>query len=173
MRTQLEQIENKTCVKFVPHNTERDYIVIGNYSGCSSLLGRRGGRQKISMSYNRIKKTTCLRGTTMVHEMMHAFGIHHMHNSFDRDNYISVRLENVRPSSHKNFMIVNDSKFLDSPYDLRSATHYGRGSYSNNGNDVIVPHDPSFSLIIGHAKELSAGDITRINRLHSCPSLER
>lgn len=171
MRAQLEQIENKTCVKFVPHSTERDFIVIGNFNGCSSLLGRKGGRQNISMSYNRTRKTTCLRGPTMMHEMMHALGIHHMHNSVDRDNYISVHLENVRPSSHKNFKIVNDSSH-ETPYDLRSATHYASWQYSNNGRDVLVPHDPNFLLIIGRLKVLSAGDIVRINRLHSCSSFE-
>ena len=171
MKAQLEQIANKTCVKFVSRSTERDFVVIGNYKGCSSALGRQGGRQKISMSYNRTNKTTCLRGPTMMHEMMHALGIHHMHNSIDRDNYISVRLENVRPSSHKNFKIVNDTR-LETPYDLRSATHYASWQYSNNGRDVLVPHDPSFLLIIGSLKVLSAGDITRINRLHSCSTPE-
>ena len=140
MDAQLKQIEDNTCVKFVRHSIERDYVVIGNWNGCWSQIGRSGGRQNISMSYNREQRTTCLWGPTMMHEMMHALGIQHMHNSLDRDNYISVHLENVYASSQKNFNIVNDttSNSLGTPYDLRSATHYANWQFSNNGQDVQI-----------------------------------
>ena len=173
MEAQLQQIEDNTCVKFVRRSIERDYVVIGNYNGCSSPIGRNGGRQNISMSYNRERRTTCLWGPTMMHEMMHSLGIHHMHNSIDRDDYITVHLEIVAASSHRNFNLVSSTttNSLGTPYDLRSATHYANWQFSSNGGDVLVPHDPEYLLLIGRLKVLSTGDIIRINRMHSCSAI--
>lgn len=94
-----------------------------------------------------------------------------MHNSVDRDDYVTIYLDNVIESARRNFDKVNPSQYnnLNTPYDLRSVLHYARWSFSSNGLNVIVPHDTSYLEMIGQQEVLSLGDATRLNRMHLCP----
>ena len=61
----------QTCIRFVPHTDERDYIQIQSISGCSSLIGQveEGGPQPVSLDIN-----GCVRTDIVQHELMHAAG---------------------------------------------------------------------------------------------------
>jgi hypothetical protein len=168
MMAQLKQIEDKTCIRFVTQTYQTDYVRIGNYGGCWSWNGRIGGRQDLSMGFD--AGGTCLWVGTMMHEMMHAIGIEHMHADYNRDDYVTIFLENVDSRLWSNFEKVNPSSHstFNTPYDLLSVMHYGKWAFSNNGKDVIVPHDPNYLDIIGTPDILSAGDAMRLNRMHLC-----
>jgi Astacin (Peptidase family M12A) len=45
----------------------------------------------------------------------------HQQNAYDRDDYITVRLENVNPSLHHNFEIASEATHsqFNTPYDYR------------------------------------------------------
>jgi hypothetical protein len=46
----MKSIENSTCVRFVNHTTELDYVVItGGSDACISKVGRRGGKQVVKL----------------------------------------------------------------------------------------------------------------------------
>lgn len=45
----MKEIENSTCVAFVPRTSQVDYIEIYSGDGCSSSVGRQGGRQTVSL----------------------------------------------------------------------------------------------------------------------------
>ncbi|RWS24206.1 astacin-like metallopeptidase 10 protein [Leptotrombidium deliense] len=45
----MRHIEDKTCIRFVPHTTETDSIYIYNGPGCFSYMGRQGGKQALSL----------------------------------------------------------------------------------------------------------------------------
>ena len=51
-------------------------------------------------------------------------------------------------------------------YDYNSIMHYHPSSFSNNGEDTIVAHDPNIEL--GQAQELSPLDILETNQLYKC-----
>ena len=46
----MKVYHEKTCIKFRPRNSERDYIHIKKGRGCSSNVGRQGGKQTVSLA---------------------------------------------------------------------------------------------------------------------------
>jgi hypothetical protein len=92
-----------------------------------------------------------------------------MHSHVDRDDYVKVQLENVRPEFHSAFNRVNPNNFhnFNTPYDYLSIMHYDRFSFSMNGRETIVPHDPRYLTLIG-SNDLSEGDAQRINNMYEC-----
>jgi hypothetical protein len=92
-----------------------------------------------------------------------------MHNHFDRDNFIRVQLENVQSIYHPAFNKVNPNNYVNfnTPYDLLSIMHYDRFSFSFNGRESMVPHDPRYLTLIG-SNVLSEGDVQRINNMYEC-----
>ena len=45
----MQDLENGTCLEFVERTNQRDYIDFYVGAGCHSLVGREGGKQKISL----------------------------------------------------------------------------------------------------------------------------
>jgi Astacin (Peptidase family M12A) len=64
----MREIENQTCVRFVPRTTEADYILIVKEKGCWSSLGRIGGAQKVTLGNG------CIYKYIILHELIHALG---------------------------------------------------------------------------------------------------
>lgn len=117
-----------------------------------------------------MNREDCIEEKIMAHEALHALGMHHMHEAFDRDDYITVVFENIKPTAFSQFDKI-DKKFFNyfgTSYDYESVMHYRRYSASKNGEDTIIPHDLSYIDIIGQVKDLSEGDRIRINRMYEC-----
>lgn len=131
----------------------------------SFLTSLKGGRQELSMDRN-----GCLYAGTMAHEAIHALGYDHMHNSIDRDNYVQIFWDNIQADFHSAFDKVDPQWFnnFGTSYDLRSVMHYPRWGFSMNGQDTMLPHDRSYSDIIGETGVISDGDVTRLLRMHEC-----
>ncbi|PIK56730.1 putative zinc metalloproteinase nas-13-like [Apostichopus japonicus] len=63
----INRYHQTTCIRFTPWNGQRDYVHIVPRQGCFSAVGRRGGRQELSVG----GACNFHRGTIM-HELMHA-----------------------------------------------------------------------------------------------------
>ncbi|XP_064629864.1 zinc metalloproteinase nas-6-like [Lineus longissimus] len=87
----LNRISRRTCLTFPARKSEPDYIHFLISSGCSSDLGRQGGRQTITIG------NTCSSPTNIVHEVLHALGFMHEHQRPDRDEFIEIVLGNIQP----------------------------------------------------------------------------
>ena len=59
----IQELEAETCLKFVKRSNERDYIDFFVGSGCYSEVGRKGGKQEISLG------NSCWYSHTVVHEV--------------------------------------------------------------------------------------------------------
>ena len=83
-------------------------------------MGRVGGEQLLSIGPN------CLRTGVIIHEIMHALGFFHEHSRPDRDEHITVELENLRPGMEHNFLTLNLRNWFNMsiPYDTKSVMHY-------------------------------------------------
>uniref|UniRef100_A0AB38Z1P1 Peptidase M12A domain-containing protein n=1 Tax=Canhano reovirus TaxID=3078399 RepID=A0AB38Z1P1_9REOV len=134
----FEQFHKKTCIRFVPHTKERDYVVIeGRNSGCWSAVGRMGGRQVVNLQRN-----GCLQQEgTIVHELMHVLGFLHEHTRYDRDRFVNIFFRNVRPNLLSNFGRESESQTttLGMQYDYGSVMHYSRTAFSKNGKPTVEP----------------------------------
>ena len=49
IRSAMNEIESKTCVRFRPRLLSRDFVSMGSGSGCYSNIGRQGGGQVLSL----------------------------------------------------------------------------------------------------------------------------
>ncbi|XP_034565773.1 high choriolytic enzyme 1-like [Notolabrus celidotus] len=158
----METFHSKTCVRFVPHRGQSDYLSIESELGCWSTIGKDGGKQVISLSVY-----GCLDHGIVQHELLHALGFHHEHTRSDRDQYVRINWENIPSAQVFNFN-RKDTDNLYTPYDYSSVMHYGRTSFTSTyGADTITPI-PDSSVPIGQRDEMSDTDILRINRFYSC-----
>ncbi|XP_042246180.1 low choriolytic enzyme-like [Thunnus maccoyii] len=157
----MKGFESKTCIRFIPRATQRAYLSIEPRYGCSSLLGRTGVKQVLSL-----QRFGCIRRGIIQHEILHALGFYHEHTRPDRDRYIRINWENVNEHFVLNFK-KKDSDHLNTPYDYSSVMHYGRTAFGKFGSETIIPI-PDSSVPIGQREGLSDIDILRINRLYKC-----
>lgn len=114
----MNEMESRLCIRFVPRTNQTDYVDIISGTGCYSSVGRRGGRQELSL-----QRTGCMRKGTIQHELIHALGFMHMQSHTDRDNFVRIIYENI-PSgiNNTNFFkysstIINN---MNTPYDFLS-----------------------------------------------------
>lgn len=154
-------------VEFVPRTTETDYVLVKDTDGCASYVGDiHEGPQTLNLHH-----TGCLYAPGVVqHEFLHALGFFHEQSRADRDAYVKVNLENVRPSAMSNFLTEKDDVDLGAPYDYGSVMHYGRTEFSRNGKETITPLKNGGDVEIGQRQGASETDLTLVRLLYQCVS---
>lgn len=164
IRQAIDEIQDKTCLRFVPRTTERDYITIYRGSGCYSGIGRLGRSQPVSLGYG------CLYRGTMVHELLHAAGFYHEHSRSDRDAYIEVFTENAKKDSVKQFEKLESwQNRLLTPFDMDSVMLYGSHAFAKEpGLVTMLAKDGSHLAEVYDKPGLSAADVIRVKKLYNC-----
>ena len=65
---------------------------------------------------------------TIIHELGHALGMIHPMSREDRDQFITLRMKNIKPDSDQNFRSITDRGYMyftyGVPYDYKSIMHY-------------------------------------------------
>ncbi|KAM3936824.1 tolloid-like protein 1 [Leptodactylus fuscus] len=163
--------EKVTCVSFVEHTNEKNYIVfIYGSCGCCSYVGRRGnGPQAISIGKD------CDKFGIVVHELGHVIGYWHEHTRPDRDDHVAIIKKNIQPGQEYNFlrMEAREVNSQGEPYDYESIMHYARNTFSRDTvSDTIRPFldENGFQPSIGQRTRLSEGDIAQARKLYKCPA---
>ena len=150
-----------TPLQILPRTTQTDYVQFVRTSGpgavCESGLGMLGGAQSIEILDG------CTAGM-IAHEIGHAFGLQHEQVRNDRNDFVTVRYENVDKRRYLNF---EQAPFLNRAigyYDYDSIMHYGPKVFGVDDSDTIetVP----VGIPIGQRATLSAGDIDGISRAY-------
>lgn len=129
-----------------------------------------GGQQFINLNSEKHCANTI---GVVVHEALHALGFHHMHTHTKRDRYIKLYWNNIlsyRVKLHHNYYLNDASKVssFNTPYDFYSIMHYGQ--YLPNGLTAIKPKSKykRYNKFMGQRRQLSRGDIQRINSMYDC-----
>lgn len=164
----FKEYHYKTCIRFRQRTKEKDYISITNSkSGCWSSIGRIGGKQEVNL-----QSPNCLRTYgTPIHELMHALGFLHEQNRHERDNYVKVLSENVKPGLLVNFEKGSSKTHsgFGIEYDYASVMHYSSTSFSKNGKPTLVAlrsHPDARQL--GQRRGFSPSDVRKINLMYKC-----
>jgi len=162
-----KHISDNTNLCVVPRTNETDYVFVkSSDSGCSSVVGKIGGQQFITLSQG------CSFGST-VHEFLHAAGVYHEQSRSDRDEYISININNVRDGSERNFDKRETNATDYGSYNYESIMHYGNFAFAvNSQTPTIVTIPPG--IPIGQRDGLSSGDILTLNTIYpiACGSPE-
>ena len=153
----IEHWQTHTTIRFVPRTAANtDYVAFVPGSGCMSSVGRRGGRQLVTLG------DACTAGNC-IHEIGHTLGLWHEQSRIDRDAHITILWQNIMPGMESNFyQQLHDSLDVGN-YDFGSIMHYPLEAFSKNQQPTIqVVGAPPAGAQIGQRTALSAGDLAAI-----------
>ncbi|XP_077867573.1 uncharacterized protein LOC144356754 [Saccoglossus kowalevskii] len=161
----IAYIENRTCIRFTRRTDQQNYINIFSGDGCWSYLGHTGSKQDLSLDVR------CVQLGVILHEMFHALGFWHEHSRYDRDDFVSVNWDNIKPDMISNF----DKYDLDwmniqgLEYDYSSILHYNQYAFAvDRSIPTMTPTNPP-TAYIGQRDGFSPQDLLEINSLYNCP----
>ncbi|ALC46381.1 CG6974 [Drosophila busckii] len=164
----FKEYHSRTCVRFKQRSNEKDYIsIVNGKTGCWSSMGRIGGRQEVNL-----QSPNCLRTYgTPIHELMHALGFMHEQNRHERDRFVQVLSENVKPEMLVNF--DKSSARIQSAfgigYDYASVMHYSPTSFSKNGQPTLKAlMNSAEARQMGQRRGFSNSDVAKINAMYKC-----
>lgn len=136
------------CIFVRPNEVENPLFISSYKLGCWTSLGynttvswQRSHPNQMNM------EPSCFDKHSTLHEMGHVFGLIHEHQRYDRDNYIQVDMENIKPEWRDAWTKIGeafDLQNFNKKYDIGSIMHYGQYTGSN-----INPNNPSYAIKAG------------------------
>lgn len=152
----------KTGIRFVQRTTQADYLYFSDKGGCWSYIGRRGGKQDVSIAGG------CSTGNT-IHEIGHALGLYHEQSRRDRNTFVKINYQNIRPGREGNFNQYLSGAGMDiGTYDYCSIMHYPAFAFSKNNLPTIQALRPVSGCTMGQRSGLSPKDIAAMRQVYKC-----
>lgn len=142
----LREWELAANVKFIPHTTEANYVLLRFFyqKGTNTYV--------VSGTEPSILTIDSLARNQICHEAGHLLGFQHEHVRTNRDDYITVNFNNLQsgvdgegPGSGgiSDLYVIDTNSTSFGAYDFESVMHYGRQLFAADPNvDVIDPLPP-------------------------------
>ena len=114
---------------------------------------------------------SCFAFYTALHELGHAIGFYHEQSRPDRDQYVDIIYNNIKPGAEPQFERLDEDEVdsLGVGYDYNSIMHYDPHLFAiNYTRDTIAALDPT--IPVGLNRVLSQLDILQTNLLYKCSS---
>lgn len=157
-----------TFVDWVPRYSETDYVYITTaaVNDCASPVGRQGGQQMVYLG------SSCSLGN-IIHELLHAMGMHHEHVRCDRDSYLSINWANMKDPSEPYYVKACDGFDEYGVYDYGSIMHYGPYADAINTSTrtlTPVPFSSTNLNKMGQRTGMSSRDASTIAQMYPKPN---
>jgi len=174
-------IDTGASIQFVQRTNESEYV---NFTGktdagnnTSQVGFKKGQRADINITAFWWKQAEWM----PAHELGHALGLFHEHARWDRDEFITVHYENIKPGREGDYNWIAKSNWIISstPYDYYSIMHYrvcwaGRCEAECKDGDgsspcaVLDPVGTNYDKIIGQwdANGISALDGVKLRLIY-------
>jgi hypothetical protein len=176
LRAMQRWMDTGANIKFIPRTTEVEYVRFTgntNAGNNTSLVGfKKGVRADINITAFWWRQQEWM----PAHELGHVLGFFHEHERWDRDQFVTIHYENIKPGRAPDYDWIPKTNWIVSrlPYDYRSIMHY-RICWASKCEDqckdgigaspcaVIVPVDARYDGVIGQWTDngLSALDAER------------
>jgi len=146
----IKHVEDNSCIRFIPRVGHHDYLdIVPGGGGCYATVPYWPGRGRMEIGLN---QSFCIYMYVVVHELLHILGVMHEQSRPDRDDYITINWEKLKPggpiNSYKDAWVGTDPSTLPGickddtldydncfsgyyvsacglPYDYSSIMHYG------------------------------------------------
>ena len=177
VKNAMRELELNTCFTFKRRTTEtKGYVQFQTGSGCSANVGYfRNDVSKITLAgTDETGLSGCGYGA-VIHEIIHALGFHHTQTRTDRDDYVTIKFDNIISGKEHNFEKVRSMQLGENvkgrEYDYGSIMHYGSNAFGKGGflgmgvKTTIDAHGND----IGNRKRLSERDVIQLNEHAGCP----
>ncbi|CAL1288284.1 unnamed protein product [Larinioides sclopetarius] len=106
---------------------------------------------------------------TAIHELGHALGFFHEHSRSDRDDYLTIYLENVQKGMEFNFAKLSPSQnVLYTTFDYGSIMIYGNDAFSKDGSHTMVAKNGQKLLNPFDKLVMTQSDVTRVKKMYRC-----
>jgi hypothetical protein len=159
-------------ITFVPRAREAEYVFFtGNLTNGNntSLVGyKKGARAEINITAFWWRQQEWM----VAHELGHVLGFFHEHQRWDRDGYVTVHYENIKPGRSSDYDWIPRANWLVSttPYDYRSIMHYRicwaskcesecRDGVGSSPCCVLAPTDTKYDRVIGQWGDNKISDL--------------
>jgi hypothetical protein len=168
-------------IKFIPRTTEAEYVYFtgktdaGNNTSHTGFIP--GHRSEINITAFWWRQNEWM----PAHELGHVLGFHHEHQRWDRDRFVTIHYENIKPGRAHDYDWIAQTNWLVSglPYDYRSIMHYRVCWASRSEGEcqdgvgaspcaVIAPVDKQYDGVIGQwtANGISALDAEKVRLVY-------
>lgn len=149
-------------ITFVPRSNQLEYVNFTGKTDAGNNTSQVGYKSGVRNDVN-ITAFWWRQGPWMpAHELGHVLGLLHEHARWDRDAYVRVHYENIKPGREQDYDWVPKTNWLVSstPYDYYSIMHYRvcwAGSCESNCKDgnggspcaVLAPVQTNYDAVIG------------------------
>nr|VZI27778.1 unnamed protein product [Spirometra erinaceieuropaei] len=135
--------------------------------GCCAQVGRQSEDEPQVVSI----APSCANEGSVMHELGHVLGLFHEQSRPDRDEYVEVFEENIKPDDRIAFKKWSHDHIdsLGEPYDYNSIMHYGRRAAALPGKrETMRPTQCCPRPQIGQRIKPSLGDLRQVNKLYDC-----
>ena len=93
----------------------------------------------------------CFFPSTIMHELFHSLGVQHYHQRKDRDKYIIIHWDNIKPDKHSQYckeQISGDGEksTYGTEYDFKSFMHYHDGAAALDNSKPTISSKVKFIL---------------------------
>jgi Astacin (Peptidase family M12A) len=143
---------------------------INKGDNCLANIGRDEGENEVKLP-NDLHDQNCFDIGLILHEIMHNLGMDHMQLSPERDDFIIIDWDNIKPSELDLFKKSPENMTsFGLGYDFASVMHYrSRSSSIDKTKPTMTARSgPEDTAKMGNRGKLSEGDIARLRTMYNC-----